>query len=1053
MIDNLLPHAASLLSAFLGHWSQHDRLLRLHTPLEGALLVEGFTGHEALGEHYRFEITALSTDAHLDIKALLGQPVLLELLTGLSRTDLRPFHGHVTQIEAVGANGGLARYKLCIEPWTTFLTLNRDSALYQDMTVFEIFDSLFKSYRSQGRLAPAWRLDLADARIYPQRSLTTQYQESDWAFIERLMDEEGLFYFYEHHGDAASPTRGQHTLVIADHNGAFIPNAQPAIDFTQPGAVMKRDSMDRWRREKHWHTTGIERRSWDYRRLSTRAVAAPGTATPPQGIALIHQDTPGHYAYPASVHGQRRADRQMEALEAHHARFIGAGTVRTLAPGTTFTLNGHADDSAAFTVVRVAHRAYNNLRAEVQSQVIPRLGAPVLQDDATHAGQVAPMQGADTRPDAPRALYRNRLDALPGAVPYRTLPTDAQGRPRHPKPRLHGMQTAIVVGPPGQALHTDRDHRIKVQFHWCRAGCPNAVGAGMRGNRPRHAANQHGSHSRLTHPHADRDGYTGAPADHTSGTWVRVATPLAPIAGANWGSHALPRIGQEVLIDFVEGDIDRPVVVGSLYNGRGQDDAQHNQVGHGAGSATGNAPAWFPTHMDVQVPQEAGGRARPGETDGHAHAAALSGIKSQALASSQAGHGAYNQLVFDDSPGQGRTVLQHHTQPHQGSAELNLGHLRHQSDNQRLASAGRGAELKTPHSAALRAGAGLLLSTDARRHASSTQLDSREAIAAAEHSHQLQTALAGTAQKHHAQLPGEPAAEKLPAIAQMQHSMAVVNSTADHGTGHPVTAYSEPHLQLSSPAGIAATTAVNAILTAGHTSSLTAQDINLTAQGGSYHLVKDGISLFTYGQSSNKNTPHQETGIKLHAASGKVSAQAQSGPLKITADKTVTVASITQGITLAAKQHVLLTAGGAYIKLAGGNIEIHGPGAMAFKAGMRERAGPAGSTAALPNMPKALSLTLPEHQTPQSPKFSQQFDFSEMVGAGSYTQANLTHAPVTVTTRDGKFVTETCTNAEGVTSRIFTEQPADLVAWVGDGDWHMDEEFEVGNEHQGGENG
>ena len=109
-------------------------------------------------------------------------------------------------------------------------------------------------------------------------------------------------------------------------------------------------------------------------------------------------------------------------------------------------------------------------------------------------------------------------------------------------------------------------------------------------------------------------------------------------------------------------------------------------------------------------------------------------------------------------------------------------------------------------------------------------------------------------------------------------------------------------------------------------------------------------------QASNTNKPNQETGLKLHAASGKVSAQAQSGPLKITADQTVTVASITKSITIAAKKHVLLTAGGAYLKIQGGNIEIHGPGAMAFKASMRELAGPGGSSPSLPVLPGVASL-------------------------------------------------------------------------------------------------
>jgi type VI secretion system secreted protein VgrG len=356
----------------------------------------------------------------------------------------------------------------------------------------------------------------------------------------------------------------------------------------------------------------------------------------------------------------------------------------------------------------------------------------------------------------------------------------------------------------------------------------------------------------------------------------------------------------------------------------------------------------------------------------------------------------------------------------------------------------------------------MLLTTDARRNASGTQLDSREAQAQIEHSHQLQTALAGTAQKHNAaaqdvpvsreagrpgatKLPGEPAAEKLPAIAQMQHSMEVVNSTADHGTGHPVTAYSEPHLQLSSPAGIAASTPVHAILTAGHTSSLTAQDINLTAQGGSYHLAKDGISLFTYGdahgrasaaggrmpgaaKASNKNTPHPETGIKLHAASGKVSAQAQSGALKITADKTVTVASITQGITLAAKQHVLLTAGGAYIKLAGDNIEIHGPGAMAFKAGLRERTGPVSASVA------GVSLPNGDLELPQVEPALRSLQWQLHSGLDGQLQGNVPYQIVS----DGQVVAQGRTDASGQTQRHTEEnfhQPVEV--WFGESGWSV----------------
>jgi type VI secretion system secreted protein VgrG len=118
------------------------------------------------------------------------------------------------------------------------------------------------------------------------------------------------------------------------------------------------------------------------------------------------------------------------------------------------------------------------------------------------------------------------------------------------------------------------------------------------------------------------------------------------------------------------------------------------------------------------------------------------------------------------------------------------------------------------------------------------------------------------------------------------------------------------------------------------------QDINFASQGGAFHTVEAGISLFTYGKASNKEKPNQETGIKFHAASGKVSSQSQSAETRITADKQVTVASITKSVTIAAKVHALLTAQGAYLKIEGGNIMLHGPGKIEFKASMKELAGP-----------------------------------------------------------------------------------------------------------------
>jgi type VI secretion system secreted protein VgrG len=871
-----------LLASLFASPTQDTRLLRLTTPLgANTLLAESVQGEEAISAGFRFTITALSLDAHLSLRSLLGQPALLELL--LYDGTCRPFHGHLTTVEQSGADGGLARYTVTLEPWTAFLSRNRDSRVFQHKTVCEIIDAVFQGWRGQGTLVPSWRYDLRDQAAYPQRSLTTQYQESDLAFVERLMNETGLFYYFEHTGDANSRASGQHQLVIADHNAAFRAGGQETVRFTQSGAVMREDGVDRWRCDARALTNSVVLASWDYRAHSQRPVGAGLYPAIPEMIA---RDTPGQYAYPDQAQGQRAAERRLDAISMRRLTYSGAGTVRSFAPGTTFTLDGHPvvdrADARSFLLTRVVHTMRNNLHADLQAKVAACLGVP---------------------PEAP--IYRNRFDAMPAAVRYCVSPG------MHPRPTVRGQQTAIVVGPQGAFVHTDRDHRIKIQFHWQRD----------MGSQT--------SHSRLAHPVPD--GHSGAPADDSAGTWVRVATALASIAGNNWGAVAVPRVGQEVLVDFIEGNIDRPVIVGALYNSIGKPDAPHTKGHYGAGAATGNAPAWF-----------------PGARDGHAHPAVLSGLKSQAMATSQWGSGAYSQLVFDDSAGQARVSLQRHAVAHQGTDELNLGHLRHQVDNQRLKMVGLGAELKTENSLAMRAGQGLLLSSEARSGAAGMQMNARAAHAQVEASRELQASLAGAAQQHNAGIHQKDGTAEAPpadlaAIAQMKHSAEVLDG-ADNG----VPAWSEPMVQLSSPAGIVATTPADVIVAAGNTTSLTAgRALDLVAQGSSAHAVRSGVSLFTYGKGGEQN------GIAMHAASGKVSSQSQSGATRMTADKAMTVASITKSVSVAGKTHVLLTAQGAALRMEGGNISLHCPGRVDFKASAKELAGPSASSIQFPLLPRS----------------------------------------------------------------------------------------------------
>ena len=247
---------ALLRAALAGGPLQHDRLLRLHTPLGPEVLVaETLDGVESVdGGGFRFELTALSVDAHLSLDELLGEAVLLQWQTdgGHGTEDARgadvirgvleaaqarrPLHGHVSRCERVGSNGGLARYRLRIEPWLAFLRQRVDSYVFQDMTVVEIVESVFADYvdgvagpGGGGRLVPAWRWALNDASVYRKRSLTTQYEESDFAFVERLLAEEGIAYWFEHEGAAGAAMGGS--------DGANGPEVTSKRPMTSPSAA------------------------------------------------------------------------------------------------------------------------------------------------------------------------------------------------------------------------------------------------------------------------------------------------------------------------------------------------------------------------------------------------------------------------------------------------------------------------------------------------------------------------------------------------------------------------------------------------------------------------------------------------------------------------------------------------------------------------------------------------------------------------------------------------------------------------------------------------
>lgn len=947
-----------------------SRLLRLHTHTDAVVLLpqqldgiericpDGLNGADSPLAGFRFTLLALCTDAALQSADWIGQPLLIELLTAQARSALRPFSGYITAFENLGADGGYGYYHLTVEPWLTYLGYRRDSYVFHDMTLVEIVESVFADYLDTGSINPLWRWDLADASVYRQRSTCTQYRETDLAFIERLLAEEGLYYWFEHKGGSTAG-EATHTLVIADHLDAFKAGAQETVRFHRADATEQSDTLQALDARRALHSQSLTLGTWNARtRTWQRSSAATathdseGNASAASALAdypLERQDPLAPYAWPDSQTGERLARRQQEAIEADHLLQTGQSTVRSFAPGTTFTLQQHystGPDGQAprYTLISIEHHARNNLGATL-SERITRLTIPLTQTQAPKRFQLPPVSpnagagagagaatgaGAGTPASATAAtadtetLYTNRITVIPATLPWRAPVLDSRtGQHLRPAPCIRGTLTAIVVGDAGQPVHTDRDNRIKVQFHW------------QRGNA---------SHNRLTHP----GGEDNAPADASAWSWARLMTDWA---GCNWGSVFIPRIGQEVTCTFLEGHPDRPIIIGALPNGKGAQTAQNNEIGSGAGSATGNAPAWFAgtatdnTNTSANNTSTSATRQGPG----HAHPDTFAGIKTQALGASQSGTGGYNQLVFDLTPREARTQLA--TTQHASS--LNLGRNRHQTDNRRLDYRGHGAELTTTESGALRAGSGLLLTSVAQQNANGAQLDAKVAQSQLDKTHTLVTTLADSAKKQKAHLEGDTDTDKLPAIEHLAHSQEVLATTDTHGSAEDSTigggtgtvpAWSDPMLVAESPAGINLLTPQNLILNTGTTFTVAGADIHLAAQGKSVWAVANGIALYTYGKQADPNRPVADLGLKLHAAQGTLSVQAQTDKADFNADKKVTLASTTEDILLQGKNDLLLTAAGAAIQLSGGNITLLCPGKVELKASKKNWTGPKSTT-------------------------------------------------------------------------------------------------------------
>ncbi|WP_191579497.1 type VI secretion system Vgr family protein [Achromobacter insolitus] len=924
------------VNASNGSFSAESRLFRLDG--EGAmssLQVEGWVAREGLSTLSEMRVVALAEDAALDLNDMVSRPATL-WTTRADGTEAGR-SGVVRAAEMLGGNAGMARYRLTLAPWLWLATQRRDSRIYENQPVLDIVRHVLDSYEGYTYKVAS---DVEDHLAgLPARTYTTQYRETDYAFLSRLLAEAGLGWTTVE--DDSAPAR--HAVLIFADSRSLAEDAESAgagVRFQRAHASESRDGVQaiarRMRRTVEkvtvlaWHESGKHA-------ITGQALAGPADDAGDER-ALEWFEPLGHGGLLNQAHAQFQANLLMQAAQASAETFVGRGTVRTFRSGTRFTLqemsplgpSGEAGFEPNFALDRVEHAGVNNLPGQNDVSLADRLGALddflCFEDGAEDDGQA--LQGdADIGVGRPEAAvmarahevgYANRFCAVRCDRPWRALPAAARGARLAGAPSAVGVHTAIVTSADGatEASGEDEIHRnargdVRVRFHW------QSDGEGLAKSR-----------------------------------WARVAQRQA---GAGMGMSFVPRIGQEVLVRFLDEDIDQPLVVGALYNGRGEGGIPSTPGGKAgepmntevyaaaidgkpsaqANLASGNAPAWH---------------GAAGGDDQHRNAAALSGFKSKEF-----GGDGYNQIVFDDSDGQLRMQIK----SSQSASELNLGHLIHQSGNYRGNVRGVGAELRTDAFGAVRGGSGVLLTTytaagsepagdSAGPLALAGQADimaqSFDGVIGAHQGVRLASAR-GTASAGASRLDGEraPLAAMTHAVSGTVAGEAVGGAAGDASAKHTevvdgkVPHLTDPLVLMAGRAGLTQAAGRNVQVAAGelvHWSS--GQDHNLAVIGSL--RVHTGQAL---GIVAGVQTGGAESGLDLIAGTGEVDVISQHDTLTVQAQQDLRMVSANAGIEYASPQRIrIANAAGASIVIEGGNITVTAPGRIDVKTGNKQFAGP-----------------------------------------------------------------------------------------------------------------
>ena len=453
--------------------TQKNRLLGLKTPLgEDVLLLTAFHGREEMARLFQFELDLISDDDPIAAADIVGKNVTFSILQ--SDGTPRCFNGFVSQFVVGDEEGGRCNYQATVVPWLWFLTQTADCRIFQNKTVVEIIEQIFQDLGFSD-------YETAEVRgSHKQWEYCVQYRETDFNFVSRLMEQEGIFYYFRHED-------GKHTLVMADQTGAYKDCPEKEVDYpAYLGEDAITDHITGWEHRYEFHSGKCAQTDYNFKTPSTSLMTDVGSVVQVSGIDKYEvYDFPGEYA--SKSEGDAEVRLRMEEVEVEHDVANGASLCKTFTPGGKFKITGAragADENKIFAITSISHSATEPMAYET--------GAAAELD------------------------YGNTFTCIPESIVFRPARIT-------PKPLVSGIQTAVVTGPAGEEIYCDEHGRVKVQFHW------------------------------------DREGKK----DENTSCWARVSQVHA---GKGWGGIDIPRIGEEVLLDFLEGDPDRPVITGRVYH-------------------------------------------------------------------------------------------------------------------------------------------------------------------------------------------------------------------------------------------------------------------------------------------------------------------------------------------------------------------------------------------------------------------------------------------------------------------------------------------------------